>query len=98
MSDFSHVTHVINYDFPASVQAYAHRTGRTGRMGRKGVALTFFTKGNLYDLKTIIDDNRLEPVWLGQEPDLKARARGSNRSHHGRQSYRRGGKRPKRSR
>ena len=45
--DFSHVTHVINYDFPDGAQAYTHRTGRTARMGRKGTAVTFFSG---YDL------------------------------------------------
>ena len=39
--DFSHVSHVINYDFPPSSEIYTHRTGRTGRMGREGTAMTF---------------------------------------------------------
>ena len=37
--DFRHVSHVINYDFPMSNDAYTHRTGRTARMGHKGVAM-----------------------------------------------------------
>jgi len=41
--DFSHVTHVINYDFPLGVQTYTNRTGRTARMGKKGTAVTFFS-------------------------------------------------------
>ncbi|MDD5092030.1 MAG: DEAD/DEAH box helicase, partial [Candidatus Wallbacteria bacterium] len=36
--DFSHVTHVINWDFPDSADTYIHRTGRVGRMGRIGKA------------------------------------------------------------
>ena len=32
--DISHLTHVINADFPESAEAYVHRTGRTGRAGR----------------------------------------------------------------
>lgn len=68
--DFSHVSHVINYDFPANAEAYTHRTGRTARMGRKGVALTLFTKGDLYDLKAVIDINRIKPMWEGAKPDL----------------------------
>jgi len=69
--DFTHATHVINYDFPADTDAYTHRTGRTARMGRKGIALTLFTKRDLRNLKTIINTNRIKPIWQGNEPDLK---------------------------
>ena len=39
--DIENVTHVINYDMPASMEDYVHRIGRTGRADKKGVALTF---------------------------------------------------------
>lgn len=39
--DIPHVSHVINYDVPASYEDYVHRIGRTGRAGRTGKALTF---------------------------------------------------------
>ncbi|KKQ89548.1 MAG: DEAD/DEAH RNA helicase [Candidatus Curtissbacteria bacterium GW2011_GWC2_38_9] len=39
--DIEDVSHVINYDLPASYDDYIHRIGRTGRMNKKGVALTF---------------------------------------------------------
>lgn len=39
--DINGVTHVINYDEPASYEDYIHRIGRTGRAGKTGVALTF---------------------------------------------------------
>ena len=45
--DFSHVSHVINYDYPAGLECYTHRTGRTGRMGRSGIAITFVTPNDL---------------------------------------------------
>lgn len=35
------VTHVINYDLPATYEDYIHRIGRTGRGKEKGKALTF---------------------------------------------------------
>jgi len=73
--DFRHVSHVINYDFPMSNDAYTHRTGRTARMGHKGVAMTFFTNHDLADLKSLIHANRLDPVWQGPEPDLSKAAR-----------------------
>ena len=39
--DIEGVSHVINYDMPASYEDYIHRIGRTGRANKKGVALTF---------------------------------------------------------
>ena len=38
--DIAHVTHVVNYDVPASAEVYLHRIGRTGRAGREGTAIT----------------------------------------------------------
>jgi ATP-dependent RNA helicase RhlE len=39
--DISGVSHVINYDLPATYEDYTHRIGRTGRAGQAGKALTF---------------------------------------------------------
>ena len=39
--DIAGVSHVINYDMPASYEDYVHRIGRTGRGDKKGKALTF---------------------------------------------------------
>ncbi len=39
--DIAGVTHVINYDLPATYEDYIHRIGRTGRAGAAGKALTF---------------------------------------------------------
>lgn len=39
--DIPNVTHVINYDVPATYDDYCHRIGRTGRGDKKGKALTF---------------------------------------------------------
>ncbi len=41
--DTSWVNHVINYDFPRSIQDYLHRIGRTARAGRGGVVSSFVT-------------------------------------------------------
>ena len=38
--DVEHLTHVFNYDLPASPEAYVHRVGRVGRAGREGVAVS----------------------------------------------------------
>ena len=39
--DISDVTHVINFDLPATYDDYVHRIGRTGRGDKLGKALTF---------------------------------------------------------
>jgi ATP-dependent RNA helicase RhlE len=41
--DVSGISHVINYDVPATVEAYTHRIGRTGRADQTGEAFTFAT-------------------------------------------------------
>jgi ATP-dependent RNA helicase DeaD len=38
--DVDHLTHVINYDLPDSVENYIHRIGRTGRAGKEGKAIS----------------------------------------------------------
>jgi len=77
--DFSHVTHVINYDFPDGPLAYTHRSGRTARMGRKGFALTFFSNHDLHTLETIIKNNNIEPTWLSAPPQLNSISKPKNR-------------------
>lgn len=60
--DISQLTHVINYDFPESAEAYVHRTGRTGRAGRTGTALALVGPrdvGNLYLLRLTY---KLKPI------------------------------------
>jgi ATP-dependent RNA helicase RhlE len=39
--DISGISHVINFDLPATYEDYVHRIGRTGRASKKGKALTF---------------------------------------------------------
>jgi len=39
--DINNVSHVINYDIPATYDDYVHRIGRTGRGNKKGEAITF---------------------------------------------------------
>uniref|UniRef100_A0AAG5DUU3 Probable ATP-dependent RNA helicase DDX52 n=1 Tax=Anopheles atroparvus TaxID=41427 RepID=A0AAG5DUU3_ANOAO len=51
--DFKGINLVINYDFPPSTISYVHRIGRTGRAGRPGKAITYFTKEDTTNLKSI---------------------------------------------
>lgn len=39
--DLPDVSHVINYDLPATYDDYIHRIGRTGRANKNGIAITF---------------------------------------------------------
>jgi ATP-dependent RNA helicase RhlE len=39
--DIADISHVINFDVPATFDEYIHRIGRTGRWNKKGKALTF---------------------------------------------------------
>jgi ATP-dependent RNA helicase RhlE len=41
--DVSNVSHVVNYDVPATPEAYIHRIGRTGRAEQKGMAYNLVT-------------------------------------------------------
>jgi len=41
--DIARISHVINYDIPATPEAYIHRIGRTGRATCSGEAFTFIT-------------------------------------------------------
>jgi len=70
--DFSHVSHVINYDYPNGQESYTHRTGRTGRMGRPGIAMTFVTDQELGVLKSLFKMNHIDPVWHGDIPYLQS--------------------------
>lgn len=51
--DVSQISHVINYDVPATVDAYTHRIGRTGRALRTGHAFTFVTRDDEEQIRAI---------------------------------------------
>jgi ATP-dependent RNA helicase DeaD len=93
--DFSHVSHVINYDFPIHCENYTHRTGRAGRMGREGIALSFVTERDLRLLATVLQASKIEPAWLGEAPELTRLSGGHGRSGRGRSSFARSGRRRK---
>lgn len=74
--DISHLTHVVNFDFPESAETYVHRTGRTGRAGRTGTAISLIEPrdiGNLYLLRLTY---KLKPIerQLPTANELKTRA------------------------
>lgn len=74
--DISHLTHVINADFPESAENYVHRTGRTGRAGKTGRALSLIAPqdvGNLYILRLTYKIFPVERALPTQE-ELRTRA------------------------
>jgi ATP-dependent RNA helicase DeaD len=80
--DIEHVTHVINYDVPASSEVYVHRIGRTGRVGRTGRAITFVTPAQRdeigrieRDVKTTIGEWESPEERLEHAPPPRRRER-----------------------
>ena len=80
--DIEHVTHVINYDVPASSEVYVHRIGRTGRVGRTGRAITFVTPAQRdeigrieHDVKTTIGEWETPEERLEHAPRPRRRER-----------------------
>jgi ATP-dependent RNA helicase DeaD len=74
--DISHLTHVINADFPESAEQYVHRTGRTGRAGKTGMAISLVGPkdiGNLYILRLTYKIRPIEKQ-LPNAADLKTRS------------------------
>ena len=47
------ISHVINYDLPEDPEDYVHRIGRTGRAGASGVAISFVSEDDAFDLPAI---------------------------------------------
>ena len=47
------ISHVINYDLPEDPEDYVHRIGRTGRAGASGIAISFVSEDDAWDLPAI---------------------------------------------
>jgi ATP-dependent RNA helicase DeaD len=84
--DIEHVTHVINFDVPASSEVYVHRIGRTGRVGRTGRAITFVTPAQRdeigrieRDVKTTIGEWESPEERLEHAPPPRRRERPASR-------------------
>ena len=68
---------VVNYQLPATIEAYTHRIGRTGRAGRKGVAVSLATNddaGLFFDLRNFLQDSgNAVPPELAAHPASRKR-------------------------
>jgi ATP-dependent RNA helicase DeaD len=73
--DIARLSHVVNYDVPASPEMYVHRTGRTGRAGRAGVAITLAQPREERMLRQIekLTRQKIEIATLPTVADLNAR-------------------------
>ena len=67
--DVEHLTHVINYDLPASTESYVHRIGRVGRAGRDGVAISL-VEPRERRMQTDIERLIGRPLEMEQVPTL----------------------------
>lgn len=70
--DIPHVSHVINYDLPKTIDEYVHRIGRTGRVGNVGKATSFYDdkvdRNLAADLiQTLSAVEQDVPAWLEEE-------------------------------
>jgi len=74
--DISHLTHVINFDFPESAESYVHRTGRTGRAGRTGTAISLIEPGDIGNLYLLRLTYKIRPIerQLPSARELRTRA------------------------
>ena len=73
--DIEHLSHVVNYDVPASPEVYLHRIGRTGRAGRGGTAITLAEPREHRLLRVIENFTRakIEVATVPTVADLRAR-------------------------
>ena len=73
--DIEHISHVVNYDVPASPEVYLHRIGRTGRAGRSGTAITLAEPREQRHLRSIEGFTKAK-LDIGKVPtvaDLRAK-------------------------
>ena len=80
--DVAGITHVINYDIPATREDYVHRIGRTARAGASGVGVTLVAHDQAARARR--DGRRARSAiassgWRGSPPGASHAASGSRR-------------------
>jgi ATP-dependent RNA helicase RhlE len=74
--DVAGITHVINYDMPASREDYVHRVGRTARAGASGTGVTFVADDQTHEFVGMARDLGLhQALELGGFPSDATRGR-----------------------
>ena len=77
--DVAGITHVINYDVPATREDYVHRIGRTARAGASGVGVTLVAPDQARELAGMVGD-----LGLHSELALAGMSAGSSQTGPGR--------------
>ena len=87
--DVAGITHVINYDIPATRDDYVHRVGRTARAGASGVGVTLVASDQTRELAGMVGG-----LGLHRELELAGLpASGGQGGSHGARANGRGGRR-----
>jgi superfamily II DNA/RNA helicase len=84
--DVAGITHVINYDIPATRDDYVHRIGRTARAGARGVGVTLVAQEQARELAAMVGELGLhrELELAGMSPSAsQTRARAGRGSRPG---------------
>ncbi|MGH6624773.1 MAG: DEAD/DEAH box helicase [Burkholderiaceae bacterium] len=73
--DVDKLSHVVNFNVPASPESYVHRIGRTGRAGREGVAITLAEPREHRLLRNIehLTKQKIEVAHVPTPMDVRAR-------------------------
>jgi ATP-dependent RNA helicase RhlE len=78
--DVAGITHVINYDIPATREDYVHRIGRTARAGASGVGVTLVAHDQARELVGMVGSLGLRrELDLGGLPSDATRGEGARR-------------------
>jgi ATP-dependent RNA helicase RhlE len=92
--DVSGITHVINYDMPATREDYVHRVGRTARAGAGGIGVTFVLHEQAREFAGMVGELGLHrELELGGFPSDATRGRPEPRRSSGRPSRNRNSRR-----
>ncbi len=72
--DIDDISHVFNFDLPQDSEVYVHRIGRTGRAGKTGIAVSFITPKEQWQLRKIEKYTRhsIEKATLPSVEDIQA--------------------------
>jgi superfamily II DNA/RNA helicase len=90
--DVAGITHVINYDIPATREDYVHRIGRTARAGASGVGVTLVAHDQARELAGMVGQLGLDrELALAGVSAGRAQPNGSSRAHTGPRGGPRGG-------
>jgi superfamily II DNA/RNA helicase len=84
--DVEGITHVINYDIPATREDYVHRIGRTARAGASGVGVTLVAHDQTRELAGMVG-----ALGLHRELELAGMSPGASQTRPGRTSRPQGG-------